>query len=179
MTNQKGNKLKNILMLLLVSISFSAQAEQVGAAAPSMKDAVVGSACQDEGTLNDIQSSAPLICTNSVWRKVVFKNEDGLTDPLFYEGRCSIRFSETGDSTAKITLKAGEMADICLPVGWTAFIGVSDNTYDWQSTHMSSIPNVVIVRAIDAGKKSKYWIYPKTRDGKSIQKFEIELRSVK
>lgn len=173
--------MKNILMLLLLLAvtATPVQAEQVGGAAPFIKDAVIGGSCQDEGMLNDIQATLPLICTNAEWRKVVFKNEGVSTDPLFYEGKCSIRFSEAGDTTGKITLKAGEIADICLPVGWTAYIGVSDDSDEWQSTHLQSIPNVVIVRVKSAGKKSKYWIYPKTRDGKSPQKFEIELRSIK
>jgi hypothetical protein len=172
--------MKNAIFLLFLMLSTTVLADQVGGAAPSTKGALENGVCQDEAVLNDLLSSHPLICTNGKWRKVVFKDEgNGSTSPLFYEGRCSIRFTGSDDTKGKITLKEGEIADICLPVGWKSHLGATKNSIDWDYMYPQSMPNVVLVKAAKSGAVTTLWIYPVTNEGKVPQKFEIELHSTK
>lgn len=46
---------------LLLALTGPASADQTGGAVPLFKDALEGGACQDEGTLNDMQAAHPLI----------------------------------------------------------------------------------------------------------------------
>jgi hypothetical protein len=169
-----------VTMVALLVLSYSALAEQSGGAAPVIKNAAVGGTCQEEGTLNDIQATNPLICTNGSWRKVVFKVDGkGAAEPVFYEGKCSLRFTGPKDTKGKIVLKAGDMADICLPAGWIVLMGATSDSMDWVYHRPEAMPNIVLIKATQPGLKSMFWIYPKNSDGKSPQKFEIELRSTK
>lgn len=171
--------MKNIVIALLCfAFHVPAVADQIGGAAPLVKGASEGEPCQDEGTLNDLQASAPLICTNGAWRKVVFKDDGkGATKPLYYEGKCSIRFADLSDTKGKIVLKAGELADICLPVGWRVGFAATTNSVDWKYQNLSSIPNIMLIKAATYGVKSTLWIYPVTNEGRAVQKFEIKLIS--
>ena len=108
MINYKGLDMKKIISLLVmvmgIGTAFAAIPE--GKASPTDKSALEGKACNDEGTLNDIQAANPFICTDGKWRKVVFKDAgDGSVTPLFYEGKCSLRFQEGNETTGHIVLK--------------------------------------------------------------------------
>jgi hypothetical protein len=172
-------KLTVVLSLWMV-LAGTAIADQTGGPAPLFKDAVEGGTCKAEGTLNDMQAASPLICVNGAWRKVIFKHDDkGTTEPISYEGRCSLRFTDDKETKGKVTLKAGEIADICLPVGWRVILSATTNSSDWLYNNPATLANVVFIKSLRASAKSTLWIYPKTADGKASQKFEIELRSGK
>lgn len=157
-----------------------ANTEPVGGAMPVVKGATVGGSCVDEGTLDNMLAVKPLICESGKWRQVVFKDAgNGTVEPLFYEGRCSLRFTGGDDTNGTLRLKYGQIADICLPVGWRAHLGASDNAIDWHLHYPSSMPNVVIVRPIAKQSIATLWIYPVTQDKAVPQKIEVLLQSVK
>lgn len=153
------------------------RAENATAALPA---AIEGGACSDEATLSDMQAAKPFICMDGKWRKVVFKTDgEGVTAPLYYEGKCSWRFTEGGNSKTRLTLKGQNLADLCLPVGWRVHLAASGDSMSWKYHSPTSMPNVILVQAIDAGHRTTLWVYPVTSEGKAPQKLEVQLRSVK
>lgn len=165
-------------IMLIVSLVLSLFA---GIANAEKQPATIeGGACSDEATLSDMQAANPFICTNSKWRKVVFKtNAEGVTLPLFYEGKCSWRFTEGGTTKAHLTMKGGRLADVCLPVGWRVHMVASDESMSWKYYSPTSMPNVLLVQAIDPGHRATLWVYPSTSEGKAPQKLKVQLHSVK
>lgn len=141
---------------------------------------IEGSPCSDEATLNDMQAAKPFICTDGKWRKVVFKTDaEGVTSPLFYEGKCSWRFTEGSITKVRLKVKGRSLTDICIPTGWRMHVVASDNSMSWKYHSPPSMPNVLLTQAIDPGNLATLWIYPVTSDGKAPQKLEVQLRSVK
>lgn len=171
---------KVIAMLLILATGSASAVVLEGKAAPTNESAVEGGACKDEGTLNDIQAASPLLCADGKWRKVVFKDAgDGSISPFFYEGRCSLRFEEGKETEGKILLKAGEIADVCLPTGWRAHVAATSNSYDWIYTNFHSMPNVVLLKSAKEAASAKLWIYPVNQTGKMAEKIVVEMRSSK
>lgn len=139
-----------------------------------------GAACSDDATLNDVRSDQPLICADGVWRKVVFKTgADGVTAPLFYEGKCAWRYTPGEATTARLELKGRELADICLPAGWRVHMVASDESMFWKQHVSPSMPNMLLVQAMQPGHRATLWVYPSTPDGKVPQKLVLHLRSIK
>jgi len=166
--------MKKLLVFLVLSL-FAAIAN-----AEEQPAVTEGGACPDEATLSDMQVAKPFICTNGKWRKVVFKTDaEGVTSPLFYEGKCSWRFTENGTTKARLTVKGSELCDVCLPAGWRVHMVASDESMLWKYHSASSMPNVLLVQAIGPGHRATLWIYPSTSEGKAPQKMEVQLRSVK
>jgi len=168
-----------LIAFVFAGVSFAAPIE--GKAAPVFKEATENAACDVvEGTISDLLTDKALICTNGKWRKVVFKTiEDGSTIPLYYDGQCSLRFEVGNKTQGRITLKAGEIADVCLPHGWKALVGAASNSYGWAFTYPKALPNVVLIRPDKSGSASTLWIYPVIHDGTLGEKLSIELRSKK
>ncbi len=167
------------LLAVFASAGVAAASPLEGGAAPIHPTAQEGKPCQDDGTLNDISATKPLLCADGMWRKVVFKDTNGNVSPLFYQGKCSLRFEPDSETRGKIVMKAGEMADVCLPLGWKAHLGATSNGYDWVFNYPPSMPNVVLLKPGQEGSVSKLWIYPVTQDGKMAEKIEVELRTTK
>jgi len=163
---------------IIVSLTLSLFAVITNAGEQSA--AIEGGACLDEATLSDMQAAKPFICTDGKWRKVVFKTDaEGTTSPLFYEGKCSFRFTENGTTKASITVKDGGLADVCLPVGWRVHLVASDDLMSWKYHSPASMPNVLLMQAIGPNHRTTFWVYPSTPEGKAPQKLEVKLRSVK
>lgn len=94
-----------------------------------------------------------------------------------YDGKCSLRFIEGANSKGKLALRVGQMADICLPVGWRVKATAPSDSDVWDYARPKSMPNVVIVKALKAGRQSTLWIYPVNTDGKAQEKLEVDLIS--
>lgn len=174
-------KIATLLMASMIAtsslVSTASRAENKAA---DVSATVEGDVCSDEATLNDMQAARPLICTDGKWRKVVFKtDEEGNTSPLFYEGKCSFRFTEGGVTKTRLSLKGSSLADVCLPVGWRVHFAATDNSAYWIFSIQKSMPNVLLIKSIGPGQHATLWVYPSTPDGKSPQKIEVQLRSVK
>lgn len=173
-----------LLYALLGALSASAIAADKGVVSGGvgkdmpMVTPAVGSACQDEGTLDNMLAANPLVCTNRKWRKAVFKDAaGGVKEPLFYGGKCSLRFAEEATTEGKIVLKAGGIADICLPVGWRVHLAASSNNAQWKYENPQSMPNVILVRVDGVSAKSTLWIYPKNHEGRVQEKLRVDLIS--
>lgn len=163
---------------LIVSLALSLFAAIANA--EEQPAAIEGGACSDEATLSDMQAAKPFICTNGKWRKVVFKTDaDGVTSPLFYEGKCSWRFTEGSTTKARLSVKGSELVDLCLPAGWRVHMVASDESMSWKYHSSPSMPNVLLARAIGPSHRTTLWVYPSTSEGKAPQKLEVQLRSVK
>jgi hypothetical protein len=155
-------------------------AADVGTRAKNTKSAVENEACKDEGTFDNLTAKSPMICTEDKWRKVVFKMAaDGTTEPLFYAGRCSLRFNEGDDANGKITLRAGEIADVCLPLGWKVSSAAMSDSVSWLLTQPQAVPNLIVLKAAAPGSTSTLWIYPKKPNGEMGDKFTVSLHSQK
>ncbi|NHR07423.1 hypothetical protein HA052_19720 [Chromobacterium haemolyticum] len=157
-----------------------ASAGPVANPAPEYKDAKLHAACQDEGTLSSMKVAKPLICVDHKWQQVVFKtNPDGSAQPLVYNGKCSYRFVEGQEQIGTITLKAGQLADVCIPAGWKFQMAASSDSLNWFFNHSESIENVMLVKAMTPGVNSTTWVYASSPNSKEVQKIVVNLRSAK
>lgn len=171
--------MKKLAILSILFAVFTSTAAIADTAKP-LKDAFEGTTCHDEATLNDMQAAKPLICTDGKWRPVVFKtSEDGTTSPLFYEGKCALRFTEGGTTKGSLSLKSDRLADICFPVGWRIQTVASTDSMSWRYHSSVTMPNVLLLQAIDANRPATIWIYPMTTEGNLAEKLEVQLRSIK
>lgn len=174
--------MKRQIAVLVASmvVSVASASDKEVKATSTMTPVKEGAVCQGEGKLNDLLSAKPLVCTSGKWRNVVFKYaSDDAVPPMYYEGKCSLRFEEGKETKGNLVVKAGELADICLPSGWKAHYGAATNSYFWEFKYPRSIPNVVVLSTSIPGAVSTLWIYPVNKAGESSEKFEIELQSTK
>lgn len=165
-----------IIASSIANVAFAADQVEPGTASPASNTIQEGSACQDEGTLSDLQARNPFICTDGKWQKVVFKTDSrGAATPLSYTGSCTYRFVEGQSTRATIRIAAGGLADVCLPAGWAFSMVAATNTYEWQFNSPPSMPNVMLVKGITRRSKSTVWIYPIDKAGTLAEKVVVNL----
>jgi hypothetical protein len=167
-------------LLATLVVSIASATDKAVKASPSSAPIKEGANCQGEGKVNDLLAARPLICTSGKWRSVVFKYaSDDAAPPMYYEGKCSLRFEEGKEKKGTVVVKVGDLADICLPSGWKIVYGAATNSFYWEFKYPRSIPNVVLLSSSIPSAASTFWIYPVNKAGELIEKYEIELQSTK
>lgn len=140
-----------VLLAILTALS----AVSAMAADDTPVKAAAGEPCAAQGDLVKDQGTSPLACVDGVWTNPTEEK------PFFYAGKCSYRYQPGDNAAPTISVKAGGLADICLPVGWRVKQVAASNMYAWRVEVSNKIPNVVMLKAASTAQKpSEMWIYP-------------------
>ena len=101
--------------------------------------------------------------------------ESAVANPVFYEGRCSLRFEKGNEMVGRLLLKP---ADICLPTGWRVLTMASTDASSFRVVSDDPMPNVIFIKAGEHASAAPvlWWFYPVNQAGKAEEKIQVEIR---
>jgi len=99
--------------------------------------------------------------------------QDGTKQEPTFTGKCELNL-DVVKPTGAISIKAGDMAAVCIPQGWKIQTVLNKGEFNGWNVQPLSIKNILVISAGDRKvKKTEFWIYPTKTDSESPVRFEV------